>query len=267
MGARETRARFRDEMASRGFEVIPKLPAPGLPGVLFRSGSRIELTEVVDARATDTPFFAGTVTGLYAEDSSLPRSIGAAFAAIPLPRPVPHILLLGTGIGMLKLAGVSPGANQRLSLEGDFDRTFALYAPEGYERDALTIFAPDLMALLIDTTAGCDVELVDDWMFVYTRPGKFRDTASIDRVAAVTRLVQDKVHRQTGRYRDERVEKAGATVSPAEHAARAGRVAAEGARLKTRAGPVQVLIGIGTTAFLGLMIVRFLFPEFVPWLP
>lgn len=267
MGARGKSALFRDEMAQRGFEVIPKLAAPGLPGVLFRSGSRVELTDIVDARATDSPFFAGTMTGLYAEDTSLPRSIGAAFAAIPLPRPVPHILLMGTGIGMLKLAGVALGANQRLSLEGDFDRTFALYAPEGYERDALTIFAPDLMALLVDTTAGCDVELVDDWMFVYTRPGRFRDAASIDRVAAVTRLVQAKLHRQTGRYRDERVEKVGATVSPAEHAARAGRVAAEGARLKTRAGPVQVLIGLGTSAFVGLMIVRFLFPDAVPWLP
>lgn len=37
-----------------------------------------------------------------------------------------------------------------LSLEGDFDRYFTLYCPGDYERDALYVFTPDLLALLID---------------------------------------------------------------------------------------------------------------------
>ena len=37
---------------------------------------------------------------------------------------------------------------QVLSLEGDFDRYFTLYCPKEYERDALYVFTPDLMALL-----------------------------------------------------------------------------------------------------------------------
>jgi hypothetical protein len=62
-------------------------------------------------------------------------------------------------------------AGQRLSLEGDFDQHFALHSPRGYERDALYIFTPDLMALLIDETGDFDVEIVDEWFFVYARGG------------------------------------------------------------------------------------------------
>ena len=187
MGARGKSALFRDEMAQRGFEVIPKLHAPGLPGVLFRAGSRVELTDVVDARSTDSPFFAGTVTGLYAEDSSLPRSIGASFAAIPLPRPVPHILLLGTGIGMLKLAGVSLGANQRLSLEGDFDRTYSLYCQIGGSSLALSVFTPELLQQVIDNGSNSDIEVVDNWMFVY---GNASETSSGQMLDAIEKLAE-----------------------------------------------------------------------------
>ena len=55
--------------------------------------------------------------------------------------------------------------DQILSLEGDFSEYFTLYCPREYERDALYVFTPDLMALLIDQTSTFDVEIVDDWMF------------------------------------------------------------------------------------------------------
>lgn len=48
---------------------------------------------------------------------------------------------------------------QRLSLEGGFDRHFAMFVPRGYERDALYLFTPDILALLIDHVADFDVEL------------------------------------------------------------------------------------------------------------
>ncbi|MGL4338932.1 MAG: hypothetical protein ACRCSP_00700 [Rhodoglobus sp.] len=59
--------------------------------------------------------------------------------------------------------------NQILSLEGDFDKYFTLYCPRSYERDALYIFTPDLMALLIDNAAPLTIEIKDNWMFVYSQ--------------------------------------------------------------------------------------------------
>ena len=241
---------LRTGAAAHGFTVTPELRGLGLPGVMFRSGEKVVASEVIDAQGSDTPFLAGSLVGLYAADTSIPRMMAASFVAIPLERTVPHIVLFGRGIGMLKLAGIQVGGDQKLSLEGDFDRSFTLYCPAGYERDALEIFTPDLMQLLMDTTSGCDVELVDDWMFVYSRPGRYRKPEAIDGLVAVTERVQSNVRRQTSGYRDERSAPAAATVSPEEHAARAGRVAASGSRLSTKKTPLQKLATAATTLLL-----------------
>lgn len=256
--------------AERGFSYVPELRSPGLPGLMFRSGEKVVASDVVDALASEHPFMAGSLIGQYATESSTPRMLPASFAALPLPRAVPNILLLGTGIGMLRLAGVGLAGRQKLSLEGDFDRSFTLYCPEGYERDALYIFTPDLMQLLVDSTAGCDVELVDDWMFVYSRPGRYRDAAAIDRLVATTEVMHRKLQRQTGAYADERSAPLAAqhapvrTVSPQEHAARAGSVATGGRRLATKTSPLQRVLS--TIAFLPItaLAVWFILTEVLP---
>lgn len=254
-------------MHERGFDYERELRGLGLPGVLFRTGAKSVATDVIDARSSAAPFLAGGLQALYGEDTSLPSMAVTSFVAIPLERTVPNIVLFGKGIGALRRAGVSVAGRQKLSLEGDFDRTFTLYCPVGYERDALEIFTPDLMQLLLDTTSGCDVELVDDWMFVYSKPLRYSKPEALDGLVAVTERARDKVRRQTSRYRDERSPAASATISPAEHAARAGRVAEEGARLATRTGPLRTLITIGSTLLLAVALVRFLFPDLVPWIP
>ncbi len=263
-------AGLRREAALRGFGYLPTLDGPGLPGLLFRAGSRVRASDLVDARASATPFLAGSVIGQYADDSSIPRTIAGSFVAIPLPSDVPNIVLLGKGLGILRQAGVSLAGHQRLSLEGDFDRSFTLHCPAGYERDALYIFAPDLMQLLVDTTARCDVELVDGWMFVYSAPGRYRDAGAIDGLVRTTERVQDKLRRQTSRYSDDRSARlapatgaAPRTVSPEEHAAHAGSVAAGGRRLRTRASLVQRLVTLASWALLVFAAVYLA----VAWLP
>ena len=84
--------------------------------------------------------------------------------------PLPNIVLDATGNnGFGSNLPASFDKEQRLSLEGDFDQHFTLYCPAGYERDALYLFTPDIMARFIDNAAELDVEIVDDWMFLYTR--------------------------------------------------------------------------------------------------
>jgi len=227
-------------------------------------------TNVIDARSSATPFVAGSLTGLFGTDTSAARSIGASFVAVPLERTVPNIVLLGSGFGAMKLAGVAVAGSQRLSLEGDFDKTFTLYCPTGYERDALEIFTPDLMELLIETTNGCDVELVDDWMFVYSRFGRYSSPESLAGLEAVTRHVQSKLERQAARYRDERsaqpagVGSAPRTVSPDEHAARVGRVSAGGSRVATRASLPQRIVTVGSSVLIGGAILWYLVTEILP---
>ncbi|WP_130505930.1 hypothetical protein [Microterricola gilva] len=89
------------------------------------------------------------------------------YCAVRLATPLPHIVVLAQGGAPRALTGLAvPASAQRLSLEGDFDEHFSLYCPEGYERDALYLFTPDVMARLIDDVHGFDIEIIDDWLFL-----------------------------------------------------------------------------------------------------
>lgn len=93
------------------------------------------------------------------------------FATVRLGTTLPHLVLDATANDALTLSNlpVSLDPAQRLSLEGDFDRHFTLYAPAGYERDALYLFTPDVMARFVDRAAALDVEIVDDRLLLYSR--------------------------------------------------------------------------------------------------
>lgn len=48
----------------------------------------------------------------------------------------------------------------KVSLEGDFDSYFQLYAANGYKQLALSIISPDVMQTLIDSASKYDVEII-----------------------------------------------------------------------------------------------------------
>ena len=133
------------------------------------------------------------------------------YIAIQLERAVPQLVLDAKRNG--ESIPMAIGGGQTLSLEGDFDRHFTLYAPQGYERDALYIMTPDLMALLIDETGDLDVEVVDDMLFVYaTAPFDTRSAAVWERIGRIRDVVGAKAIRQTDFYRDDR--RASTTAAP-----------------------------------------------------
>lgn len=149
----------------------------------------------------------GNVTFTVSYGTTSVRSYG--YLALRLERALPHLVLdatrndrtFGSSIPM-PIAG-----GQTLSLEGDFDQHFTLHSPNGYERDALYVFAPDLMALLIDETGDLDVEIVDDMLYVYAnRPFELTDATVWQRLSRIVEVVGTKTLRQTKRYSDDRVE-------------------------------------------------------------
>ncbi len=128
------------------------------------------------------------------------------FVRIELPRRLPHMYLQSrTWTGKPNAIRIPFGTHQRLSLEGDFDRWFHLYCPREYERDALYVFTPDLMAVLIDHAAGFDVEVIDDWLYVYGRTGfDLSDAAVTEFALRLDDALGRGTARQTRRYRDDR---------------------------------------------------------------
>lgn len=61
-----------------------------------------------------------------------------------------------------------PSYGEIISLEGDFNEYFTLYVPKGFERESLQIFAPDVMAKLIDNSKQFDLEFFGDHLYIYS---------------------------------------------------------------------------------------------------
>lgn len=206
---------------------------PNHAGVIFRQGdSRIARDVMSFSRGRRVEI------GNYRYVGEIgPRRVPEwGYLAIHLDRRLPH-MVMESRLNRTLFGSRLPSSfvqSQVLSLEGDFNRHFTLYAPQTYERDALYIFTPDLMALLIDQAAAFDVEVVDDWMFVYShRPFDMVSPSTYERADRIVDTLGRKTLRQTRRYADSRVD------DPA-----ANTIARPGRRLRVPINRVLVVGGI-----------------------
>lgn len=147
------------------------------------------------------------------------------YLVVRIDRRLPHMVLHARAN---RRAGNLPGGFQRdqtLSLEGQFDRHFTLYAPVTHRSDALYIFTPDLMSVLMTHATAFDVEIIDDRV-VFCSPAKVNlaSPVAIGGLLALARSVVPKTRSRAVRYRDDR---AGGFV--------ANVVAESGARLRQTA--------------------------------
>lgn len=179
------------------------------PGVIFSTG----IDRTAERRLTTT---AGrrVEIGNYrytvpSEDRDSSRVYGWGYVAITLDRRLPHLLLDAKandksvfGIRTSNLP-VELAKDQRLSLGGEFDDAFTLYAPVDYGRDAFQIFAPDLMALFLDRLGAFDVEIVDDSMFVYGGRFDLLDPTTYDWLQELVATVVARTVHRTSRYSDD----------------------------------------------------------------
>ncbi|MFV0373403.1 hypothetical protein [Microbacterium sp.] len=197
--------RFDRFAGANGMQWYPTTPDPPLPGMIFSLGSSRASHDIV--RGTE-PRLVEFGNYQYTTGSGKNKTTHRwGYVAVHLSTPLPHIVLDAVGNNGLFGSNLpaSFDKDQRWSLEGDFDRYFHLYCPRGYERDALYLFTPDIMARFIDNVAALDVEIIDNWMFLYAR----RDFATLDPAVwnwlfSVVRALLDKLA-QWERWRDDRL--------------------------------------------------------------
>ena len=129
------------------------------------------------------------------------------YLAVRLPAPLPHLILDATSnnrLGSDLPSGVDRA--QRLSLEGNFDRWFHLYAPVAYRSDALYLLTPDVMAALIDTASAYNIEIVDDTLVFFTSSAAdFSTPGPWQAIHAILADAAARIAASARRYRDERV--------------------------------------------------------------
>ena len=241
--------------AANGLRFSPADPNPSYPGAIFQQGSS---RTAIDHLTTPEGRFLDLGNYRYVTGSGKSRTVHDwGFLALELDRRVPNMVLDSRANN-----GVFGGTNlpaafdrdQVLALEGDFGEYFTLYCPAEYERDALYVFTPDLMALLIDHAAPFDVEVVDDWMFVYSgAPFDMTAPATHERLFRIVDTVGAKAVTQTDRYADERVGSRTQNI-----------VAPQGARLKRGVSVGAILLIVGVAVFWIMGIVGDIAETFVP---
>ncbi|MEO5535239.1 MAG: hypothetical protein ABIR17_08925 [Pseudolysinimonas sp.] len=222
----------------------PLDPKPNYVGAIFSSGesrAAVDHFRSVEGRFFDVGNFRYVVS-----NGKTSQTITWGFLALNLERKLPNMFLDSIANNSWAFSGLSRlyARDQVLSLEGDFNRYFTLYCPKQYERDALYVFTPDLMALCIDEAAPFDIEIVDDWLFVYSPRAFAMDNPQLlSRLFRIIDLVGAKALRQTNRYQDDRV----AAPFPANIVAQPGQ------RLRRRF-PVAVIVVLALTLVLPMVI-------------
>ena len=226
--------------AVNGMTFRPMDFPPAYPGEIFHIGRDAKVIEhlVTSGRFVDIGNFS-YITG--SGKSQTTHNWG--FLALALDRAMPNIVLDAKSNNSLFISNlpITLDKKQILHLEGDFDQYFTLYCPAEYEQDALYIFTPDLMALLIDEASPFDVELIDQWMFVYSsRPFLLTDPAMVQRLFTIADTVGAKALNQTEHYADDRIGDPAANI-----------VAPQGARLKRGVSTIGVVIVVVFMVFWG----------------
>ena len=264
--AQATRYRLSRFAQANGMTYEPKVADPPLPGMIFSLGRSRQSTDLI--RGTRPRFVEFGNYQYTVQSGKNSTTYRWGYVAVKLDVPLPNIVLDAQGNnGFGSNLPASFQKEQRLSLEGDFDRYFTLYCPEGYERDALYLFTPDIMARFIDNAAQLDVEIVDDWLFLYTQ----RKVSTLDPATwawlfgAVGALLTK--FDQWARWRDERLliesPDAAATASAGSHSAGAQLpfappvglltpppgVAPQGRRLKRGGAWLPIVVMIGFVVF------------------
>ena len=172
-------------------------------------------------------------------ESSSAGTFFSGFCEFRLPVPLPNLLLVARRWKLPAFtAHAAPAQSQRLTLEGDFNRFFDVYCPSGYERDALYLLTPDVMARLIDGACDFDIEFIDDRLVLRTRRDMVSpDPAQWQRIAVAVNALNDRAT-QWGRWRDDRLEtlenlRSPQTLEGPDGTAVAGAPGVTGARLLT----------------------------------
>jgi len=187
---------------ANNLKVFTKWRDPPYDGAIFNYG-----TNKIVNRAIQFP--DDTVMGSY--QYSVITASGSkvyfwGFIKVKLNRRLPHMLLDSkSNETFLKLSFLPnlPKNNQILKLEGDFNKYFTLYVPQNYQRDALYIFTPDVMAALVDMGLDYDIEIIDDNLMIYHPDGISIDSAEfIKKALTLVDKLGKELHDQTKRYVD-----------------------------------------------------------------
>ena len=224
-------------------QALGRIPNPGYSGIIFNEGHTRTLDNGLVLPDNTT---LGNYTYIKGRGKQK-RAYQWGFVQIKLSRRLPHMVLdsrHNNWLGRFSNLPESFSHDQKLSLEGDFDKHFTLYAPAEYKSDALYVFTPDVIAMLIDHGKDFDIEIIDDTLLIYS--AKVFDLTSPEHLQTLVSRVDAFAHqlrKQSANYADDAMGDRAINI-----------VAQPGARLKTKLHPAAIVSFVMMVIYLILMI-------------
>lgn len=128
-----------------------------------------------------------------------------------LPQTLPH-LFIGARMDKTINSMRAIHSSQVRLLEGNFNDSFSVFSPDGYELDTLVVLTPDVMSVMLDNVQ-VNIEIYKDALYMYCPMNRVHDARSF--IEHGIRLQQE-VTKNSIRYKDERADSAmGQRVAPA----------------------------------------------------
>jgi hypothetical protein len=162
---RKIKTEFTEEFGkSIGFNYTKSAGMETVSGKLFQTGHSQSICDVLTGvyQNISMRIFTLCFTIGYGKGS---HSYSYTVFESTLDKVVPDILLyskLYQGVISDFLSG-----DETVELEGDFNQYFKLRVPKGQEEEAYKIFAPDVMADLIDKAQNVSFEFVGNKLYIY----------------------------------------------------------------------------------------------------
>lgn len=161
-------------------------------GVIYTAGHHKKYTDLFgDSKLSVGNYYF--ITG-YGRDQKEHKVV---VASIKLSRSLPNIILDAKSNNSFGFSNLPESfkRDQVVTAEAALTDYFTLYAPKGYKIDSLSFIAPDFIAVLRERFTGCDIEIIDDTLYIYM-PGELKKDdykkMFLD-MQAITRALEDNV--------------------------------------------------------------------------
>jgi len=202
--------RFKEFVRINGLRVDNRRSFRSRPGMIFNQIGKTKYYRRVYIGEGERQLELGSMSvgSSSKNDKSEGRSYG--YMCLRLPRKLPNIILDAKHNDFLGRRSSTPrviAKTQRISLEGNFDDYFDLYAPSTHRIDALYVFTPDVMQAVMSSAYKYDCEIVDNYFYVYRIGGfPFSDQTMYKDMFRIADVVEREVLKQTHYYADQRID-------------------------------------------------------------
>ncbi len=152
---------------ANGFKYSESADMVVRPGVAFEIGQSRIITNLIAGTYLDYPIELFNYTYTRIGNGKQTERFYFTILEIDCSYFLPHIFLKNNDLNFGKSLEMYFKNEQKINLEGNFNKQFTLLTPIGWQIETLQIFTPDFMAKMLDHWNKFSLEFIGKRMYVY----------------------------------------------------------------------------------------------------